>query len=127
MPEIIIIRGVSGTGKTTLAKKMQAERRGCEHYEADMYFEKNGEYKFDARELPTAHLWCKNAVRFAMKSKSNVIVSNTFCQHWEYRPYLKMAKQYGYSVKIIVLKKIYGNIHGVIEDAVLRQMLRWQD
>ena len=41
-------------GKSTLAKRV------CnQHIEADMFFMKDGEYKFDPTKLKQAHEWCR--------------------------------------------------------------------
>jgi hypothetical protein len=45
---LIIVRGIAGSGKTTFVKKTFPE---AAHYEADMFFEQKGEYKFDASKL----------------------------------------------------------------------------
>ena len=39
---LYIVRGIPGSGKSTFAKSL-----GGTHFEADMFFMKDGEYKFD--------------------------------------------------------------------------------
>ena len=39
---LYIVRGIPGSGKSTFAKSL-----GGTHFEADMFFMKNGEYKYD--------------------------------------------------------------------------------
>jgi adenylate kinase family enzyme len=57
--QLILIRGISGSGKTTHAKELLKENHTLSHYEADMYFYKNGKYKFDPNKLNLAHHLCK--------------------------------------------------------------------
>jgi len=49
---LVIIRGCSGSGKSTLAKLLGSNFK---HFEADMYFMKNGVYQFDGTKLGAAH------------------------------------------------------------------------
>ena len=120
MKELFLIRGISGAGKSTLSKSI-----GGVHYEADMYFMKDGEYKFDGSKIKDAHKWCQNSVEVAMKgwgdisSPSNrIVVSNTFTQEWEMKPYYELAEKYGYKVFSIIVENRHGGVneHGVPED-----------
>ncbi|MEG1581928.1 MAG: hypothetical protein RR334_02065, partial [Clostridia bacterium] len=63
MKKIIIIRGISGSGKTTFAIKLKslfAERgEDCEICEADDYFTgTDGQYNFNPNLLSQAHNAC---------------------------------------------------------------------
>jgi len=79
MKELFLLRGLPGAGKSTLAKTI-----GGKHFEADMYFIKDGEYKFEADKLKMAHNWCAIQTQIAMvDDEPIVIVSNTFTQEWE--------------------------------------------
>ena len=58
---LYIARGLPSSGKSTFAKTL-----GGTHFEADMFFMVDGEYKFDHTKLKEAHEWCRNGVNTAM-------------------------------------------------------------
>lgn len=124
MSKLTLIRGLPGSGKSTLARKLMTD--GSRHYEADMYFEVNGEYLFDPRLLPKAHKWCQNKARAALNAGLDVIVSNTFSQRWEMQPYIDMAGELGATVEILTAVGNYQNIHGVPAEAIQRMRSRWE-
>ena len=114
MKTLIIIRGVSGCGKSTIAnyiKEITNPNIETLHYEADMFFYDNdGYYRFDASQLPSAHNWCKNSVMVAMDTNiDQIIVSNTFTTEWELKPYLDLAEEYGYNVFSMIVENRHGN------------------
>jgi predicted kinase len=116
MKELILLRGLPGAGKSTLAKTI-----GGIHIEADQYFMENGEYKFDATKIKFAHGWCKLRVEHAMEDVlDRVVVSNTFTQEWEMNPYFELAEKYGYRVfSLIVENRHYGiNLHDCPADKI---------
>jgi predicted kinase len=114
--ELILLRGLPGAGKSTLAKMLVGDKSYC-HKEADMYFvDGAGNYKFDPSKLKEAHEWCKSEIEFVMKyDHSPVVVSNTFTQEWEMESYYKLANQYGYRVHSLIVENRHGGVneHGV--------------
>lgn len=114
MKELILLRGICGAGKSTLAKLITDNV-----YEADMYFEHDGEYKFDPTKLKQAHEWCRTMVKSSMLcEQEKIVVSNTFTQEWEMQPYFELAKQYGYRIHSVIVENRHGgiNAHGVPDD-----------
>lgn len=119
--KLYLIRGVSGAGKSTFARQF-----GDSHHEADSYFMKDGEYKFDPTKLKQAHESCRSEVELAMihnhvtygLDRSDIVVSNTFTQEWEMEPYYKLAETYGYTVFSVIVENRHGGVnqHGVTED-----------
>lgn len=110
--KLFLVRGLPGAGKSTFVKHLG----DCVHLEADMYFLKNGEYVFNKDELKDAHLWCQNSCYFALSfGKKNVVVSNTFTQEWEMKPYFEMAEKMGVEVTVLVVENYHGgkSIHDV--------------
>jgi predicted kinase len=123
MKKLILLRGIPGSGKSTFAKSISNESTG--HIESDMFFVKDGEYKFDGSRIKDAHNWCQDVVGHWMNVNDfeTIIVSNTFTQEWEMKPYMDMAKEWEYQVFSIIVENRHGGVnqHGV-PDEKLQQM-----
>jgi len=125
--DLILLRGVPGSGKTTLANIIlqQPNNNPQEILSADDFFEdENGEYNFDPTKLKEAHNYCQFRCSERMRQqKVRIVVANTFTQEWEMDEYFKMAERYNYRVHTIIVENRHGNenIHGVPENK-LQQM-----
>jgi len=129
MKNLILLRGLPGAGKSTVAKLIGADGAGYAHYEADMFFMKDGEYKFEPTQIKMAHNWCQIQTEKAMANDTHiVIVSNTFTQEWEMERYLELAKYYGYQVTSLVVENRHNgtNVHGVPQDKLEIMKERFQ-
>lgn len=122
MVELVLVRGLPGSGKSTLARSMKA----CRHFEADMFFMHNGEYRFDPERVSNAHRWCQFMARTALSGGRDVVVSNTFTRAWEMKPYFDMAEEIGASIRVVTCDGIWKNVHGVPDDAIERMAERWE-
>ncbi len=122
--DLFLLRGIPGAGKTSLANSI-----GGIHYEADMYFTRDGEYKFDPSKLHSAHLWCLGRTEAAMiAGESKIVVSNTFTQEWEMNNYYSLAVLYGYRVFSLIVENRHGGIneHNVPEEKLEAMRKRFQ-
>jgi predicted kinase len=116
MKELFLLRGLPGSGKSTLAKSLDGI-----HIEADQFFVVDGEYRFDATKLKEAHNNCLTRVKSYMyifssnENSERIIVSNTFTQEWEMKPYFDIAERYGYKVYSLIVENRHGGVnqHGV--------------
>lgn len=126
---LYIVRGLPGSGKSTFAKSL-----GGTHFEADMFFMVDGEYKFDGSKIKEAHKWCQDNVHTAMLLNNTallnpvIVVSNTFTQEWEMEPYYKMAEYFDYTVFSIIVENRHGgfNQHGVPTDKLEQMKNRFE-
>ena len=126
--KLFIVRGLPGSGKSTFAREMKAlSPKTVEHFEADMFFEKDGEYGFRPELLPVAHNWCRNAVDDALFSGKTVFVTNTFTQQWEIEPYILIANKYMINVSIIKMEDDHGSIHDVPASKIEQMKARWEN
>jgi predicted kinase len=129
MKTLYIVRGIPGSGKSTFAKSL-----GGTHFEADMFFMKDGEYKFDMSKIKEAHNWCQDSVNTAMIMNNTaglnetIVVSNTFTQEWEMMPYFEMAELHEYRVFSIILENRHGGVneHNVPEDKIEQMKNRFE-
>lgn len=122
---LYIVRGVPGSGKTTLAKQLTANVFEADHY----FYDNEGNYNFIPSEIKEAHKECQQFVGFAMESNiQKIAVSNTFTQEWEMEPYLELAKKHSYKVFTIVVENRHGGVnqHGVPEDKIEQMKNRFE-
>ncbi len=123
MKTLYIVRGLPGSGKSSLAKKVTELV-----YSADDFFtNKKGEYNFNAKLLGKAHEWCWGKVRDAMFIGAEAVaVANTFTQAWEAERYYQIAEEYGYSVFVIECQNDFGNVHDVPQESIDAMKERWE-
>ena len=122
--ELFLLRGLPGAGKSTLAKSL-----GGKHIETDMFFIKDGIYKFDATKIKEAHSWCQNMVGSWMSDdEDRIVVSNTFTQEWEMQWYYDWAKDFDYKVFCLVVENRHGgvNAHNVPVDTITKMKNRFE-
>ena len=127
MSIVYLLRGVPGSGKSTLAAKLAAGTPGAQHYEADMYFEQSGYYKFDPAQLPRAHAWCFDKFTQAVRRGEPVIISNTFTQVWEIKNYIDFGLDYDAKVIVVHCTGSWDNVHGVPDEKVAQMRNRFMD
>lgn len=124
MPDLIIVRGVPGSGKTTFANQCAATYREAGMSSVvlsadDWMVNDEGEYAFDHKRLPEVHSACQRMANMQMMVGTKVIfVANTFVRKWEMEPYLVLAKMWGYTVQVYRMTGEYENVHGVPSDKV---------
>lgn len=135
MNRLIIVRGLPGSGKTTVARRMLGPTgKLCE---ADQYFvNENGEYHYIPEEAGAAHTECfRNVLQHLGDDVQTVVVANTFTQRWEAAPYIALGKALGYRVEITLPGTTWQwspslcakrCVHGVPLNVIEGMLARWE-
>lgn len=132
MKHMIIMRGISGAGKSTFVEHLKKIFPDLVHCSADFAFMKDGEYKFDPTLLRLAHTSCfREANHAAIEGAGVIVIDNTNTQHWEMAPYILLGQSYDYRVQLVkleidVVTAAKRNLHGVPEKNVAMMESRFQ-
>lgn len=124
--KLVIIRGLPGSGKSTMALKAFADR-GYVHCEADHFFHRNGKYAFDQSKLVEAHEYCRDRTHAALMQNKKVVVANTFSRKWEIMELLSYLPIDKKDIKVIVAHGGKGSTHNVPDFVTERMRNRWED
>jgi len=113
---VIILRGVPGNGKTTLAKFFELIADMSELTFmlccADEWFEdEQGNYNFKQEELHKAHSWCKNQFKSALDGLIDlVVVANTNVRSDDVKIYRNLAIEAQYRVFVLTVENWHEGI-----------------
>ncbi|KAM4699129.1 NEDD4-binding protein 2-like 1 isoform 1-T1 [Discoglossus pictus] len=89
---LYLLRGLPGSGKSSLARKLKRDFPSALVFSTDNYFIlEDGTYLYDHELLREAHKWNQKQARQAMnRGKTPIIIDNTNIQAWEMKPYVIM-------------------------------------
>ena len=125
MNHVIILSGVSGSGKSTYARTRLGS---ADVVSADSYFYSigGGKYAFDASKLSEAHGACfRRFIQLLQHTDENtIVVDNTNTTTEEIAPYVLGAQAFGATCEIVTLRGEYSNEHGVPAGTIVAQRTR---
>ena len=128
---LVLVRGVSGSGKSTFAGEFL---NSSFLISTDDFFMNEGKYEFNPEHLVANHQRCIDSVESEMKFRESVtesttiVVHNTFTRKWEMEPYIDLARKYGYNLYTIVVENRHGSssLHDIPERAISDQKERFE-
>lgn len=105
--KVVILRGVSGSGKSTFVERLRSTTRAVSVVNADRHFMEHGHYRFSPTRLPEVHAACLREYVASLAPigapglPELLVVDNTNTTLVQVAPYVALAQAYGAEVEII--------------------------
>jgi predicted kinase len=112
---LILLRGVSGAGKSTVAELL-GNLDGYATIAADDYW--GPEYDFDITRLHFAHHWCQLVTRSHLEDGMSVVVHNTATTNKDVEIYQQIAKEHNARFISLIVENRHGSdsVHNVPQE-----------
>jgi len=118
---LILLRGLPGSGKTTLAELL-SENGKYPVFSVDDYFtDTSGNYVFNFQDNHLAYKQCEEKTKQCMLNAiPKIIIHNTFTIAWELETYFKLASQYNYRVFVCTVENYHQgkNLHQIPNEQI---------
>lgn len=135
LKQCIIMRGISGSGKSTYAENADGYILSTDNY----WYRPDGFYDFNAKRLGEAHAWnledyralCRNDFGWDL-SHLVAYIDNTNLVLKNFIGYLKVSQENNIPVKVVTVvskcsieELVRRNLHGLTKGIILNQMNRF--
>lgn len=125
MTNMIVIRGLPGSGKSTAAKKFVAT--GYTFLEADMFYvDLDGVYNFDYDKRSDAWAWTKETYANLLRSGQDVVLAGVFPYNRTLQKIKDECDYMGVSITVLTVEADHGNIHEVPEEVLAGMKAAWE-
>ncbi|XP_013390648.1 2',3'-cyclic-nucleotide 3'-phosphodiesterase isoform X2 [Lingula anatina] len=134
---VFIMRGVAGSGKTTLAKLIKKKYKHSVCCTSDDFFMHGSVYMFDISLLNEAHAACQQKALDALASGAPVvIIDSTNLKQRKTQQYVELAHKFNYHVILVTPKTLWNkdknelfkkNTHNVPLDAIEHMLEDFED
>jgi predicted kinase len=129
MPSLIILRGLPGSGKSTLSELLSENKWPV--FSIDDYFTDplTKVYTFEFSKNHLAYKNCQENTEKAMKTTiEKIFIDNTFTLEWEMEPYFKLAEKYAYTVHVLTVENRHHskNKHNIPQEQIQKMAEKYK-
>lgn len=129
LPTLVILRGLPGSGKSSLAQVLSEEGKYPVFSIDDYFTDSEGNYQFIYNENYKAYALCEMNCMQAMEAGvKKIFIDNVFSLDWELEPYVQLASAYKYRLFVLTVEKRHEgeNIHGIEAEQIERMAEKYK-